>query len=150
MSNAITDVRKGMSLEKAGKQLLLRKRANPLLAAIPASLVDSLIIPPSPEKKQSNIRTITKARVLTSVEHRELFRKKIEKKKGEEEVKKKRKEEKEKKTAEKAKTKETKKKNKKPLGGNDKERGEDTHVEIRPIRRRTVPKRFKLSAESYF
>ena len=151
MSNAIAAVRKGMSLGKAGKQPVLRKRANPLLAAIPASLVDSLIIPSSPEKKQNNVRTMIKARVFIGVEHRELFRKNIEKKKkGEEEVKKKRKEEKEKKTAEKAKTKETKKKNKKSLGGNDEERGEDTRVEIRPIRRRTVPKRFKLSAESYF
>ena len=80
MSNAIAAVRKGMSLGKAGKQPVLRKRANPLLAAIPASLVDSLIIPSSPEKKQNNVRTIIKARVFISVEHRELFRKKIEKK----------------------------------------------------------------------
>lgn len=82
MSNAIAAVRKGMSLGKAGKQPVLRKRANPLLAAIPASLVDSLIIPSSPEKKQNNVRTMIKARVFISVEHRELFRKKIEKKRG--------------------------------------------------------------------
>lgn len=52
MSNAIAAVRKGMSLGKAGKQPVLRKRVNPLLAAIPASLIDSLIIPPSPRKNK--------------------------------------------------------------------------------------------------
>lgn len=78
-----------------------RKKPNPLLSVIPASLVDSLIIPKTPEKKERNIRVVTKARVLTSNEQRKLFREKVENKKAEEEAKKKRKLERERKKKEK-------------------------------------------------
>ena len=85
------------------------KSKNTLLSVIPASLVDSLIIPKTSEKKERNIRVVSKAHVLTSGEHRKLFREKVEKMRSEEEAKAKRKEERERKQAEKARVAENKK-----------------------------------------
>jgi len=57
---------------------------NPLVDAgiIPASLVDCFITPETTPKakKENNVRVTTEARLLTSEEHRALFREKLEKK----------------------------------------------------------------------
>ncbi|XP_057315530.1 uncharacterized protein LOC130656643 [Hydractinia symbiolongicarpus] len=72
---------------------------NPLVAAgiIPVSLVDAFIFPAPKPNKQKNTRIITKSRVLTSDEHQQSFREKVEKKELEEKAKEERKKERERK-----------------------------------------------------
>jgi len=88
---------------------------NPLVATgvIPAELVDCFITPETNKsKKEKNTRVITEARVLTSEEHRKLFRDKLNQKLSEEAAKEKRKEERTKKRLEKERLEEEKKKKK--------------------------------------
>ncbi|XP_057316415.1 uncharacterized protein LOC130657447 [Hydractinia symbiolongicarpus] len=73
------------------------KPVNPHVAAgiIPASSIDAFIFPAPKPNKQKNTRNITKARVLTSDEHRQSFREKVEKKELEEKATEERKKERE-------------------------------------------------------
>ena len=58
---------------------------NPFLAAIPDSILESVVIASSPEEEQHIAGAITKARLLTN--NREMFCKKIEQKRADEEAK---------------------------------------------------------------
>ena len=91
------------------------KSRNPLVAAgvIPAELVDCFITPETKKsKKEKNTRVITEARVLTSDEHRKLFREKVNRKIAEEEAKERRKEERDRKRLEKERVQEEKRRKK--------------------------------------
>ena len=134
------------------------RRLNPLIrnGLVPPSLVDCFIFPATPEKKAQSIRPVAKARVLTSVEQRKMFREKVEQKRVEEERKEKRMQEREKKRNEKAKSKknitEKKKATKEKVSQRNETSGtnEEKLQQLKPRekRKRKKPARFYESSDS--
>ncbi len=79
---------------------------NPLLDIIPRRLIDAFVIPHLQEAKKQNTRITTSARVLTSDQHRDMVRRKLDGIRKAEIEKEKRKEEREKRSKQKLNTKE--------------------------------------------
>ena len=80
-----------LTLKQFQPQSAKENALNPFLAAIPDSILESVVIASSPEEKQHTAGAITKARLLTN--NMEMFCKKIEQKRADEEAKERKKKE---------------------------------------------------------
>lgn len=74
-----------LTLKQFQTQSAKENALNPFLAAIPDSILESVVIASSPEEEQHIVGAITKARLLTN--NMEMFCKKIEQKRADGEAK---------------------------------------------------------------